>query len=303
LFFIGISTTYIIMKSQRKAGNAAGPKAFLREIIRLRQGITEKQMYAILLVIVAVSIATGVAIQSTSGGTKAYSSEQGLELAREAVLGTPAYAFGGFELAYGGATPGDCASCWSFVFDFKSTRAGYDGLGMEEPVATAHRAMVTVEDGQITRAVLDDYWDMLKDSPLNGQAPGTGDEPPLQMPNPAAAYCEQAGGSTRNVETPEGQAGFCDLPDGRSCDEWALFRSNGTECTGPPVSAGQFCGVSTNGSCMNSDGCRAGGCSNHVCYSQTEDMPVTTCEWRDCYNASAYGLACACLENRCAWTS
>jgi uncharacterized protein len=51
--------------------------------------------------------------------------------------------------------------------------------------------------------------------------------------NPAAVYCESLGGTTRNVETPQGQAGFCVLPDGRTCDEWRLFYSNSTECIVP----------------------------------------------------------------------
>ncbi|NIP40228.1 MAG: DUF333 domain-containing protein [Candidatus Aenigmarchaeota archaeon] len=55
-----------------------------------------------------------------------------------------------------------------------------------------------------------------------------------ELPNPAAVYCERdKGGVFQAVETPEGTAGYCSLPDGRVCEEWAFFRSNGTECNPP----------------------------------------------------------------------
>jgi putative hemolysin len=50
------------------------------------------------------------------------------------------------------------------------------------------------------------------------------------LANPAAVYCEGIGGTTRNVDTPQGQTGMCDLPDGSTCDEWTLFNSNSTRC-------------------------------------------------------------------------
>ena len=43
------------------------------------------------------------------------------------------------------------------------------------------------------------------------------------LPNPAATYCVNHGGSLRYVETPEGTVGYCDLPDGTTCEEWAFY--------------------------------------------------------------------------------
>jgi len=51
-----------------------------------------------------------------------------------------------------------------------------------------------------------------------------------ELPNPAAVYCEKNGGVFQPVETPHGTTGYCSLPDGRVCEEWAFFNSNGTEC-------------------------------------------------------------------------
>lgn len=52
------------------------------------------------------------------------------------------------------------------------------------------------------------------------------------LPNPASVYCGQQGGTLVNIDTPAGQAGYCKFGN-VSCDEWALFRSNGTNCTSP----------------------------------------------------------------------
>ncbi|MCK5017317.1 MAG: DUF333 domain-containing protein [Candidatus Peribacteraceae bacterium] len=49
--------------------------------------------------------------------------------------------------------------------------------------------------------------------------------------NPASVYCEQNGGVFQAYETDEGTIGYCAIPDGRVCEEWVYFNSDGTECT------------------------------------------------------------------------
>jgi len=56
---------------------------------------------------------------------------------------------------------------------------------------------------------------------------------PAGLPNPASVYCEQKGGVFQGIETPNGTIGYCSLPGGRVCEEWAFYRSNGTECNPP----------------------------------------------------------------------
>ncbi len=63
-----------------------------------------------------------------------------------------------------------------------------------------------------------------------------------------------------------------------------------------------FCGWSTYGSCSSDSDCIRGGCSGQVCQSRYEETIVTTCEWRDCYNAEKYGLRCRCVDGRCMWS-
>ncbi len=63
-----------------------------------------------------------------------------------------------------------------------------------------------------------------------------------------------------------------------------------------------FCGWSTNGECVYDSDCIAGGCSIQLCQSKDEAPAVTTCEWRDCYDASKYGLTCGCVDGKCQWS-
>ena len=51
-----------------------------------------------------------------------------------------------------------------------------------------------------------------------------------QIANPASIYCvEELGGTSEFRDTPEGSVGICNLPDGRQCEEWQLFRTGNCE--------------------------------------------------------------------------
>jgi putative hemolysin len=51
------------------------------------------------------------------------------------------------------------------------------------------------------------------------------DDSQVNMPNPAAAYCEQNGYEYEIRTADDGsQSGVCVFPDGSICDEWAYFR-------------------------------------------------------------------------------
>jgi len=62
-----------------------------------------------------------------------------------------------------------------------------------------------------------------------------------------------------------------------------------------------FCGTSTSGQCSADSDCTSGGCSGQVCQSKSEEPMITTCEYRDCYNAEEYGVKCSCANGACAW--
>jgi hypothetical protein len=49
--------------------------------------------------------------------------------------------------------------------------------------------------------------------------------PQANMPNPAAVFCEDQGYKVEIRTAADGsQQGFCILPDGTECDEWAFFQ-------------------------------------------------------------------------------
>jgi eight-cysteine-cluster-containing protein len=68
-----------------------------------------------------------------------------------------------------------------------------------------------------------------------------------------------------------------------------------------PVPTGGFCGTSTNGQCSADSDCMKGGCSGQVCQSKADPSAVTTCEYRDCYDANTYSLVCGCVSGGCQW--
>ena len=55
---------------------------------------------------------------------------------------------------------------------------------------------------------------------------------PVGLANPASVHCGEVGGRTVIRKDQAGnEYGFCRLPKGRLCEEWALFRDN--KCIGP----------------------------------------------------------------------
>ena len=67
------------------------------------------------------------------------------------------------------------------------------------------------------------------------------DESQVNMPNPAAAYCEQKGYEYEIRTADDGsQSGVCVFPDGSTCDEWVYFRgecSPGAQASSTPAIA------------------------------------------------------------------
>lgn len=46
----------------------------------------------------------------------------------------------------------------------------------------------------------------------------------MGMANPASVYCEEKGGKSIIVKSPQGERGDCLLPGGERIDEWTLYR-------------------------------------------------------------------------------
>lgn len=54
-----------------------------------------------------------------------------------------------------------------------------------------------------------------------------------QLPNPAAQFCVDEGGTYRIVQETSGERGLCLLPDGREVDAWTHFRERGPAAQPP----------------------------------------------------------------------
>ena len=48
----------------------------------------------------------------------------------------------------------------------------------------------------------------------------------VTLANPASTFCTENGGTTRIINTMEGQRGECSFANGTTCEEWALFRGD-----------------------------------------------------------------------------
>jgi putative hemolysin len=61
----------------------------------------------------------------------------------------------------------------------------------------------------------------------------TAPRPRIGIPNPASVSCTEQGGRVDLRRDPAGNIyGACLFPDGRECEEWALFRDH--QCVAPP---------------------------------------------------------------------
>ena len=74
---------------------------------------------------------------------------------------SPTYLFDGSELVLKEAKEGECQECFELVFSFSSNHGGYgnrEGLFVTE-VITPHTVAITVENGEVLRAITDKKYD------------------------------------------------------------------------------------------------------------------------------------------------
>ncbi|WP_020394987.1 DUF333 domain-containing protein [Thiolinea disciformis] len=69
------------------------------------------------------------------------------------------------------------------------------------------------------------------------------------LANPASTHCINKGGTLKIADTPQGQVGYCTLPDKTVCEEWAFFRGQCPAAKSKPVrpnQPGSFNNISTS---------------------------------------------------------
>lgn len=105
--------------------------------------------------------------------------------------------------------------------------------------------------------------------------------------------CVQAGGKLSEVYIyPPG----CKTPDGKVFVQEVTPTQ--TQIANP---AEEFCGSSSLAACKINSDCQAGGCSGQVCQAKDSELAISTCEWKDCYDAKKFNLECKCVEEKCQW--
>ena len=123
---------------------------------------------AIVLLSLALLVACGEATPSPGSPREAAQ-----QVARAYVLASPTYAFDGIPetlvLVSQTVITGDVT--FKFLYEFDSRHAGYgDRTGQAlAQVITRHRASITVENGKVTSAIMDDAWDMQAQATVGGK--------------------------------------------------------------------------------------------------------------------------------------
>ena len=94
------------------------------------------------------------------------SEEESLTIAREYTKNCPTFKFDGMEetLKHISTLTLRCPYCWQFEFQFESRHSGYgDRTGqILTQVITNHTVTITVQEGEVGSAIMDDKWDMIK---------------------------------------------------------------------------------------------------------------------------------------------
>lgn len=126
------------------------------------------------LLITTLSVLTLLASACTTpvdGVEDRITEEAARQIAENFVRNSPTFAFDGIveSLELVETLYPDIEQAWSFVFHFESRQAGYgDRTGQKlAQVITPHEAMVTVEQGKVKTALMDNKWDMVNQKMLN----------------------------------------------------------------------------------------------------------------------------------------
>lgn len=123
---------------------------------------------AVIIAIVALALYSQLScpIEKPSTLANRVNEEESLNIAQQFLENSLTYKFDGIEetLKHEETLTLRCPYCWQFIFTFNSRQAGYGNRTgqMLAQVITPHTARITIEQGEVTYAVLDNKWDMLQ---------------------------------------------------------------------------------------------------------------------------------------------
>jgi inhibitor of cysteine peptidase len=121
----------------------------------------------------------------TGNGIRAVSQEESQQVAEEFVRNDETFAFDGIAetLTLTETVALRSPYSWQFTFEFDSRQAGYgDRTGQVlAQVITHHQVVVTVMQGEVASAVMDEIWDMVEEQELNQTESPTGEEISIEV--------------------------------------------------------------------------------------------------------------------------
>ncbi len=128
--------------------------------------------YLLITTLAALTLIAGACSTPDNGSNDRMTEEEARQLAEDYVRNSPTFAFDGIEdtLQMVETLYPDIENAWQFVFRFESRQAGYgDRTGqMLAEVITPHEAVITVENGEVKNGIMDEKWDMINQSMLDG---------------------------------------------------------------------------------------------------------------------------------------
>ena len=119
-----------------------------------------------------------------------------------------------WKLAFDGNGMYDCALISEYGFPADMTPDCADAGADEDGVACTMDAKICPDGSYVGRVAPDCEF-----------APCPGESGAVGLPNPAAVYCTEQGGTSEIRTAADGsQSGVCRFADGSECDEWEYFR-------------------------------------------------------------------------------
>ncbi|MDD4876881.1 MAG: DUF3221 domain-containing protein [Dehalococcoidales bacterium] len=126
-----------------------------------------------IVITISMMVLSVTACSSSEEGPDVQSQEDAQQQALEYLTNSPTFKFDGIQgsIEITDAVPLSISISWTFIYEFESAHAGYgnrEGRILAQ-VITPHTAYITVQQGEITTAQLDNTWDILKQRELKGR--------------------------------------------------------------------------------------------------------------------------------------
>lgn len=122
-------------------------------------------MYGKICILLLIFVTGGCVSQS-------YTEEDARHDALEFITNAPTFSFDGIKktLTIASIEPTDCQGCYTVTVQFTCRNTGYGKRASLFVVnrPTEHVALIHIEQGEITRAIIDNQWDELNQKSITG---------------------------------------------------------------------------------------------------------------------------------------